>query len=159
MPMPAEGAKAPALRLPAGDGTTVDLKDLAGRPAVVFFYPRAATPGCTIEACSFRDLHAQFRKAGVSILGVSADPPAKLGRWAEKKRFPYPLLGDEGHATLEKWGVGGEKKFLGRKFLGVFRATFLVGADGRVAKAWPKVNPIGHAKEVLEAVRALPPKA
>lgn len=86
------------------------------------------------------------------MLGVSADPPAKLGKWAAKKEFPYPLLGDQSHATLEAWGVWGLKSFLGKKFMGIFRATFLVGPDGRVAKAWPKVTPVGHAKEVLDAI-------
>jgi peroxiredoxin Q/BCP len=86
---------------------------------------------------------------------VSADPPAKLAKWREKKEFPYPLLGDEGHAVLEAWGVWGPKSFLGRRFLGVTRATFLVGKDGRIARAWPKVSPPGHAKDVLEVVKGL----
>jgi len=87
------------------------------------------------------------------VLGVSADPPAKLAKWAAKKEFPYPLIGDEDHGTLEAWGTWEMKSFMGRKFMGVPRATFLVGPDGRIAKAWPKVQPIGHAKDVLEAVK------
>ena len=87
------------------------------------------------------------------MLGVSADPPAKLARWAAKKEFPYLLLGDEDHGTLRRWGVFGPKSFLGRKFDGITRSTFLVGPDGRIARAWPKASPIGHAKEVLEAVK------
>ena len=87
------------------------------------------------------------------MLGVSADPPAKLARWAAKKEFPYLLLGDEDHGTLRRWGVWGPKSFLGRKFEGITRSTFLVGPDGRVAKAWPKVSPIGHAKDVLAEVK------
>ena len=89
------------------------------------------------------------------MLGVSADPPKTLAKWAGKKGFPYPLLGDEDHGTLEAWGAWGMKSFMGRRFEGVFRATFLVGPDGRIAKAWPKVSPIGHAKEVLAAVKVL----
>jgi peroxiredoxin Q/BCP len=89
------------------------------------------------------------------VLGVSADPPKTLSRWAAKKGFPYPLLGDEDHGTLEAWGTWGMKSFMGRRFPGVFRATFLVGPDGRIAKAWPKASPIGHAKEVLAAVKGL----
>lgn len=87
------------------------------------------------------------------MLGVSADPPDKLRKWAEKKEFPYPLLGDEKHSVLEAWGVWGEKSFMGRKFLGVMRATFLVGPTGRIARAWPKASPPGHAREVLAALR------
>ena len=86
---------------------------------------------------------------------MSADPPAKLAKWSAKKEFPYPLLGDEDHGTLEAWGVWGMKSFLGRKFLGVSRATFLVGADGRIARAWPKVSPPGHARDVLAALKAV----
>ena len=87
------------------------------------------------------------------MLGVSADPIEKLAKWAKKRSFPYPLLGDESHAALERWGVWQEKSFMGKRFMGVVRATFLVGADGRIVRAWPKVNPLGHAKEVLEAVK------
>jgi len=108
-----------------------------------------------VEACGFRDLHAEFRALGAEVLGASADPPARIAKWAAKKGFPFPFLSDEDHGTLERWGVWTLKSFMGRRFMGVVRATFLVGADGRIARAWPKVTPIGHAKEVLEAVRGL----
>jgi peroxiredoxin Q/BCP len=108
-----------------------------------------------VEACGFRDRYAELRGLGAEVLGVSADAPAALEKWATKMEFPYPLLSDEAHDTLEAWGVWGEKSFLGKKFLGVGRASFLVGADGRIAAAWPKVSPPGHAAEVVEALRGL----
>lgn len=106
-----------------------------------------------MEATGFRDLHAEFLAEGAEVLGASADPVAKLAKWGEKKGFPYRFLSDEEHGTLERWGVWRRKSFMGKKFMGVVRATFLVGADGRIARAWPKVNPLGHAREVLEALR------
>jgi peroxiredoxin Q/BCP len=108
-----------------------------------------------VEACGFRDLHAEFAAAGAEVLGASADPLAKLARWAGKKEFPYRFLSGEETGALERWGVWTEKSFMGKRFMGVVRATFLVGPDGRIARAWPKASPIGHAKEVLEAVRGL----
>ena len=108
-----------------------------------------------MEACGFRDLYAEFRALGAEVLGACADPVAKLAKWSAKKEFPYPFLTDEEHGTLTRWGVWTQKSFMGRRFMGVVRATFLVGADGRIVRAWPRVSPIGHAREVLEAVREL----
>jgi peroxiredoxin Q/BCP len=151
----AAGAKAPPFRLPCDGGGTVSLGDFAGRILVLYFYPRADTPGCTQEAIDFSRLHDAFRSAGAEILGVSADPVPAQDAFKKKRDLAITLASDETHRMLEAYGVWQEKSMYGRKFMGVVRATFLIGPDGRVARVWPKVSVNGHAEEVLAAVKAL----
>jgi len=149
------GAKAPNFRLPTDGGGTVSLSGLKGRKAVVYFYPKADTPGCTQEAMDFNRLRSQFEKAGTMILGVSADPVKAQDKFKAKYDLAFPLASDPTHEMLEAYGVWGEKSMYGRKFMGVLRVTYLIGTDGRVAKVWPKVKVAGHAEEVLAAAKAL----
>ena len=149
------GAKAPAFKLPRDGGGSVALKDFKGRSLVLYFYPKADTPGCTHEAIDFTRLRGEFQKAGADVLGVSADPVVAQDKF-KKKHGPTVALGsDETHEMLEAYGVWGKKSMYGRTFMGVIRATFLIGADGRIARIWPKVSVAGHAEEVLAAARAL----
>ncbi len=141
--------------LPDQDGVPVAWTSLRGRPVVVFFYPRASTPGCTREACAFRDLAAAFGERGVAVIGVSADSVKAQARFRDKHALTMPLLSDPEHAILEPWGVWGEKKLYGKISMGIHRATFLFDADGKVAHAWPKVKVDGHVDEVLARVDAL----
>ena len=150
-----EGGKAPAFKLPSENGDDVSLADFAGRKLVLYFYPKADTPGCTLEAMDFSKLAKAFGKAGTAVLGVSADPVAKLVRFRQKHDLSVPLLSDERHAMLEAYGVWGEKTMYGRKFMGVKRTTVLIGPDGRIARLWPNVKVPGHAEEVLAAAKAL----
>jgi thioredoxin-dependent peroxiredoxin len=156
--MPSElqpGAKAPAFTLPRDSGETVSLDDYAGRKLVLYFYPKADTPGCTKEAIDFSQLKAAFGKAGTDILGVSADPVPAQDKFKAKHKLGVALASDETHRMLEAYGVWREKSMYGRKFMGVVRATFLIGADQRIAQIWPKVSVAGHAEEVLAAAKAL----
>ena len=156
--MPAElavGSKAPAFKLPRDGGGSVSLADFQGRKLVVYFYPKADTPGCTREAIDFSKLRAAFQKAGADILGVSADPVAAQDKFRKKHDLKVTLLSDEAHKMLEAYGVWGEKSMYGRTFMGITRATFLIGPDGRIARIWPKVKVDGHAAEVLAAAKAL----
>ena len=149
------GAKAPAFTLPRDGGTRVALKDFKGRNLVLYFYPKADTPGCTKEAIAFSSLRAAFAKAGTDILGVSADPVAAQDKFKAKHKLSIGLASDETKKMLEDYGAWGEKSMYGRKYMGVFRKTFLIGGDGRIAHIWPNVKVPGHAEEVLEAARAL----
>jgi thioredoxin-dependent peroxiredoxin len=149
------GAKAPSFTLPRDGGTNVSLADFAGRKLVLYFYPRADTSGCTKEAIDFSRHKAAFAKAGADILGVSADPVTAQDKFKQKHKLTIALGSDEKHRMLEAYGVWREKSLYGRKFLGVVRATFLIGEDGRIAKVWPRVSVNGHAEEVLAAVKAL----
>jgi peroxiredoxin Q/BCP len=149
------GAKAPAFSLPRDGGGKVSLADFAGRKLVLYFYPRADTPGCTKEAIDFSRLKAAFGKAGTEVLGVSADPVPKQDRYKSKHKLAIALASDETHRMLEAYGVWQEKSMYGRKFMGVVRATFLIGPDQRIAQIWPKVSVTGHADEVLAAAKAL----
>ena len=151
----AAGDKAPAFKLPRDGGAEVSLADFARRTLILYFYPKADTPGCTQEAIDFSRLAKAFDKAGASILGVSADPVAALNRFRDKHDLGVGLLSDERHAMLKAYGVWGEKSMYGRKFTGVNRTTFLIGPDGRIARIWPKVKVPGHAEEVLAAAKAL----
>jgi peroxiredoxin Q/BCP len=152
--MVSTGAVAPSFRLPASDGTTVDLKEAAGRgPVVLFFYPKADTPGCTKEACGFRDAIADYKKLDVTVYGISPDPIAKVKKFAEKYGLNFPLLADEDHSVAEKYGVWGEKKFMGRKYMGVMRTTFVIGKGGKVLQVFENVKPGGHEKEVMGWLR------
>jgi len=149
------GDAAPAFDLPDGAGGRVSLASLKGKPVVLYFYPKDDTPGCTREACDFRDLKAEFAKAGAAILGVSPDAPASHEKFAGKFSLSFPLLSDADHQVAEAYGVWGEKTNYGRTYMGITRATFLIDGQGGIAKAWPKVKVDGHADAVLEAVRAL----
>lgn len=151
----AEGDKAPAFKLLGDSGAEVALADFRGRKLVLYFYPKADTPGCTQEAMDFSRLSKAFEKAGTAVLGVSADPVRALGRFRDKHGLKIPLLSDERHAMLEAYGVWGEKKMYGRTFLGVKRTTALIGPDGRIARLWQNVKVAGHAEEVLAAAKAL----
>jgi peroxiredoxin Q/BCP len=151
----AVGAKAPPFNLPRDGGGTVSLADFAGEPLVLFFYPRADTPGCTIESKAFSTLSADFTKAGAAVLGVSADPVRAQDAFKAKHRLNVPLASDETHKMLTAYGVWGEKSLYGRKFMGITRTTVLIGKDGRIAQLWPRVKVEGHAEAVLAAVQAL----
>jgi thioredoxin-dependent peroxiredoxin len=150
-----EGARAPAFRLPRDGGSSVSLSDFAGKKLVVFFYPRADTPGCTKEAIDFTRLASAFAQNQTAIVGVSADPPKAQEAFRDKHRLTTPLISDEKHATLEAYGVWGEKSMYGKVFQGILRTTVLIDADGRIARIWRRVKVDGHADEVLAAARAL----
>ena len=152
---PSPGTKAPPFSLPQDGGGTVSLADFGGRTLVLYFYPRADTPGCTKEAIDFSRLRGDFGRANSDILGVSADPVPALAKFKAKHKLGITLASDEKHRMLEAYGVWREKSLYGRKFLGIVRTTFLIGADGRIAKVWPKVSVDGHAAEVLAAAKAL----
>ena len=145
-----EGDQAPGFELLGDDGGTTRLSDLRGSWVALFFYPKALTPGCTTEACGFRDLHGELVAAGVRVLGISHDPVDKLDRFRAKHGLEYPLLSDEQHVATEAFGVHGLKKFMGREFMGIFRTTFLIDPQGVVARVWPRVKVQSHAAEVLE---------
>ena len=150
-----EGDKVPAVALQDSAGATFTLADYAGKPLVVYFYPKADTPGCTSEAQDFTALADEFAKAGVPVIGVSKDKPAKLKKFAEKYGLKVLLASDEQGGACEAFGTWGEKSMYGRSYMGIERATFLIGADGTVLRVWPKVKVKGHAAEVLAAVQAL----
>ena len=149
------GAKAPAFTLPRDGGGTVSLADFAGRALVLYFYPKADTSGCTKEAIDFSRLKSSFAKAGADILGVSADPVPAQDKFKAKHKLAIALGSDETHRMLEAYGVWQQKSMYGRKFMGIVRATFLIGPDQRIARVWPKVSVTGHAEEVLTALKAL----
>ena len=151
----AVGDKAPNFKLPADDGGTVSLGDFKGRKLVVYFYPRADTPGCTKESIDFSKQRAAFTKAGTDVIGVSADPVKAQGAFKKKHKLSVGLLSDETHAMLEAYGAWGKKSMYGKTFMGITRMTYLIGPDGRIAQIWPKVKVDGHAAEVLTAVKTL----
>ncbi len=151
----AAGDAAPAFTLPDQDGTDVSLADFAGRRVVVYFYPRDDTPGCTKEACQFNENLSAFGAADVAVVGISADKAAKHQAFREKYGLTFPLLTDADHAVGEAYGAWGEKTMYGKKVTGVIRSTFLIEADGTVARAWYSVKADGHAAKVLEEARAL----
>ena len=154
MPKLEPGDPAPPFTLPDQDGTDVALEDFAGQRVVVYFYPADDTPGCTKEACQFNDNLAGFGAAGAPVLGISPDGSAKHQRFRDKYSLRFPLLSDPDHAVMERYGAWGEKTMYGRKVTGVIRSTFLVGADGRVEKAWYNVRADGHAAKVLAEASA-----
>jgi peroxiredoxin Q/BCP len=146
-----EGSAAPAFKTTDANGETVSLKDLRGQKVVLYFYPKDDTPGCTKEACSFRDAFSQFKKKGIAVLGVSPDSEAKHQKFVAKYNLPFTLLADTDKAIAEAYGVWGEKKFMGRTYMGVHRTTFLIDEKGKIKKIFEKVKPDDHASEVLEA--------
>ncbi|NIY72698.1 thioredoxin-dependent thiol peroxidase [Marivivens donghaensis] len=152
---PAEGEQAPDFTLPRDGGGSVSLSDYQGKPVVLYFYPKDDTPGCTKEAIAFTDMVDDFAAAGAVILGVSKDPVKKHDKFIAKHELKIALLSDEESDMCERYGVWVEKSMYGKTYMGIERATFLIDADGKVAKVWPKVKVAGHAEEVLEAVKAL----
>jgi peroxiredoxin Q/BCP len=153
--MLAEGSAFPLFQLPDQDGAIVSIQDLAGQVFLAYFYPKDDTTGCTAEACGFRDSFPRFQ--GVRVIGISPDSPKSHRKFADKYDLPFTLLADESHSLADACGVWVEKSLYGRKYMGVQRASFLVGGDGVVLKAWPNVKPAGHADEVLSAVKELQP--
>jgi peroxiredoxin Q/BCP len=151
----AERAPAPAFRLPRDGGATVSLSDYAGKKLVLFFYPRADTPGCTREAIDFTRLASAFATSQTAVLGVSADPPRTQEAFRNKHQLAIPLVSDEKHEMLEAYGAWGEKSMYGKTFKGILRTTVLIGADGKIARIWRNVRVDGHADEVLAAAQAL----
>ena len=147
-----EGDPAPAFSAPVNGGGGVALADYAGKNVVLFFYPRDNTPGCTKEACAFHDNPAALKRKGAVVLGVSTDPVKAHDKFAAKFQLPFPLLADEDKKIVKAYGVCGPKIFMGMKFTGTHRVTFLIGPDGRIRKVWPKGKPGEHAAEVLAAL-------
>ena len=149
MPKLEPGETAPAFTLSAADGSTVSLSDLAGEHVVVYFYPAAMTPGCTTQACDFRDSLDALHASGYQVLGISPDEPAKLATFVERDRITYPLLSDPDHAVLEAWGAWGEKSLYGKKVIGVIRSTVVVDPDGKVELAQYNVKATGHVDKLM----------
>lgn len=149
-----DGDRAPAFSLPDQDGSKVSLRDYAGRPVVVYFYPADDTPGCTKEACQFNDNLQAFSRAGVAVVGISPDDAAAHLKFRKKYGLKFPLLTDADHAVMERYGAWGEKTLYGKKTVGVIRSTFLVGPDGKVQRAWYNVRADGHAEKVLAELAA-----
>jgi peroxiredoxin Q/BCP len=150
------GDEAPEFELPNQDGETVTLSSLRGRPVVLYFYPKADTPGCTTQACGIRDRRADYDAAGAVVVGVSPDEPGKLRKFADKYGLDFTLVGDPDHAVSEQYGTWVEKSMYGKRYMGVQRATFVIDPDGRIATVLPKVSPQTHYDEVLEALASLP---
>jgi len=144
------GDKIPKLKGTLQDGSAFKLADLAGKPFVIYFYPKDMTPGCTLEAQDFRDLYPKFRKAGAEIVGVSRDSVASHEKFCAKHKLTFPLVADTDETWCRAFDVIGEKKLYGKAHIGVIRSTFLVGADGRIVEAWRNVRVPGHAEKVLE---------
>ena len=154
MPLLDPGKKAPAFNLKDQDGKTRRLADYAGRPVVLYFYPKDDTPGCTKEACAFRDNLPRFKPTKAAVLGVSVLDEASKARFASKYDLPFPLLADPDHSVAEKLGVWQKRSLYGRTYMGIARTTYLIGPDGKVAKRWDNVKVDGHAEAVLEALNA-----
>ena len=147
--------KAPAFTLTADDGSKIRLSEMLGSPVVLYFYPKDDTPGCTREACSFRDQQAQLKKLGAKVLGVSPDGVESHVKFRDKFCLNFPLLADESHKVAEKYGAWREKNMYGKKSMGIQRSTYLIDAQGKVAKLWKRVKVDGHDQQVLEALREL----
>lgn len=156
MSFPKVGNLAPAFTLPNQRGEPVSLKDFRDRQSVVlYFYPKALTPGCTTQACGIRDSIKAFEKLGAVVLGVSPDPQKKLQNFIDKQQLNFDLLSDEDHAVAEKYGAWGLKKFMGREFMGILRTTFIIGKDGRLKHVMSKVNTKTHHDDVLAILKTL----
>ncbi len=147
-----EGDRAPNFSANTSGGGKIALSDFKGQQVILYFYPRDDTPGCTKEACAFRDEFAAFKKKGAVVLGVSTDSATAHDKFAAKYKLPFTLVADEDKKIVQAYGAWGEKSFLGRKYQGTHRVTFLIGPDGRIKKVWPTVKPAEHAKEVLAAL-------
>jgi thioredoxin-dependent peroxiredoxin len=159
MPLIEPGRKAPAFSLKDQSATTHTLKQYAGQPLVLYFYPKDDTPGCTAEACSFRDNLPAFGKLKATVLGVSVLNEASKAKFATKYSLTFPLLADEGHEVADKYGAWQEKRMYGKAYMGVARTTYLIAPDGTVARRWDQVKVDGHAEDVLKAVEELRHKA
>jgi len=155
MPLVDPGRKAPAFSLPDQDGKVHRLKDYAGRPLVVYFYPKDDTPGCTKEACAFRDALPAFKKGKAAVLGVSVLDTASKAKFARKHKLDFPLLADPEHEVADRYGAWQKKSLYGRTYMGVARLTYLIGPDGTVARRWDNVKVDGHVADVLRAVDEL----
>ncbi len=153
MPISA-GIQAPDFTLLDETSTPRQLSSYQGKPVILYFYPKDDTPGCTTEACAFRDDYGAYERAGVVILGVSPDSPASHVKFKEKYHLPFTLLSDDGHKVCDTYGVWGPKKFMGKSYEGVIRTTFLIGADGKIIKVFENVKPDGHSAEILETLKA-----
>jgi thioredoxin-dependent peroxiredoxin len=150
-----EGQEAPDFTLPDQDGNSVTLSDLRGQPVVLYFYPKADTPGCTTQACGIRDHREDYERSGAKVLGASPDTVTAQRKFADKYGLDFTLLADENHEVAELYGVWGEKKMYGKTYMGVERSTFVIDPDGKVAKVLPKVSPKTHDEVVLEALGEL----
>ncbi|MBO6837630.1 MAG: thioredoxin-dependent thiol peroxidase [Alphaproteobacteria bacterium] len=150
-----EGDTAPDFTMPTDGGGTIRLSDLKGKPVILYFYPKDDTPGCTKEACGFRDSLPDFSGAGATVIGVSKDTVAKHDKFKAKYDLTFPLASDEDGAVCEAYGTWVEKSMYGRKYMGIDRATFLIDGDGKLAKIWRKVKVPGHVEDVLAAVKSL----
>lgn len=155
MPKPKVGNKAPDIALPSTDGSTMKLSELRGERVVLFFYPKDATPGCTLEGQDFRDLHARFRRRKTRVFGISRDNLASHDKFREKHSFPFHLLADESEKACKAYDVIKEKNMYGKKVMGIERSTFLIDENGVLQREWRKVTVDGHAAEVLAAVSEL----
>jgi peroxiredoxin Q/BCP len=147
-----EGDVAPEFTATTNGGGKVSLSDFRGKNVILYFYPRDDTPGCTKEACAFRDEFAAFKKKGAVVLGVSIDSAKSHDKFVEKYKLPFTLVSDEDKAIVQAYGAWGQKSFMGRKYEGTYRVTFLIGPDGRIKKVWPAVKPAEHPQEVLAAL-------
>jgi thioredoxin-dependent peroxiredoxin len=147
-----EGDLAPGFTANTNGGGKVSLSDFKGKNIILYFYPRDNTPGCTKEACAFRDEYAMLKKQGAVVLGVSTDSPKSHDGFVAKYQLPFILVADEDKQIVQAYGAWGEKSFMGRKYQGTYRMTFLIGPDGRIRKIWPAVKPVEHAREVLAAL-------
>ncbi|NKE46353.1 thioredoxin-dependent thiol peroxidase [Roseomonas frigidaquae] len=150
-----EGAPAPDFSMPASGGRTASLAELKGKPFLLYFYPKADTPGCTKQACGVQEALPALGKIGLTVIGVSPDPMKPIEKFAQKFNLTFPLASDEDHKVAEAYGVWVEKSMYGKTYMGMERSSFLVAADGRIAKVWRKVKPEAHAAQVLEAAKEL----
>jgi peroxiredoxin Q/BCP len=153
--LPEVGDKAPEFELQNQDGETVKMSDFAGQTVVLYFYPKADTPGCTVQACGIRDRSGEYEQAGAVVLGVSPDQPKALRKFADKFDLPFTLISDPDHSLAEAYGVWVEKKNYGRTYMGNERTTFVIDGDGKIARVFPKVSPKTHDEVVLEALGEL----
>lgn len=149
-----EGAPAPEFTLPDADGNPISLRQFRGKKVVLYFYPKDNTPGCTKEACNFRDNHTAITEQGAVILGISADSPKAHTNFRAKYDLPFMLLSDPDKQVIKAYQAWGEKKMYGKTYEGVIRSTYIIDEDGRIAKVWPKVKPAAHGEEVLAALQA-----
>jgi thioredoxin-dependent peroxiredoxin len=149
------GDQAPAFEMPASGGRTVSLDGMRGKPFILYFYPKADTPGCTKEACAFQAEMPNFSKIGLDVIGVSPDKMKPIEKFAEKFSLTFPLASDEDHSVADRYGTWVEKSMYGRKYMGIERTTFLIDAHGKIAQAWRKVSVAGHADAVLAAAKTL----